>query len=53
LRAQGYHLIEDGETERILPHAITEFFVTEGSTVPIKMLHAGICKVMRYTLNSA
>jgi hypothetical protein len=48
LRARGYDLVEDGETERILPHSITEMVITEGSTVPIRVTHAGIVKVRRY-----
>jgi hypothetical protein len=48
LRARGYDLVEDGETERILPHAITAMVVTEGSTVPIRVTHAGIVRAKRY-----
>jgi hypothetical protein len=39
---------EIGETERILPTAITAMVVTEGSTVPIRVTQAGIVKVRRY-----
>jgi hypothetical protein len=35
LRGQGYDVSEAGEGQRILPHAITEMVITEGSTVPI------------------
>jgi hypothetical protein len=51
LKDSGYDVNEDGETERILPAAITEMVVTEGSTVPIKVTHAGICKVKRWAFD--
>jgi hypothetical protein len=49
LRARGYDLVEDGESERILPHAITDMVITEGSTVPIRITHAGIARVVQFT----
>jgi hypothetical protein len=48
LRELGYRLQPDGEGERILPAAITEFVLLEGSTVPVVMRHAGITRVERY-----
>jgi hypothetical protein len=45
----GYDPEPAGEGERILPTAIVETFITEGSTVPRRVTHAGICKVKRYT----
>jgi hypothetical protein len=45
----GYDLEPAGEGERILPTAIVETFITEGSTVPRRVMHAGITKVKRYT----
>jgi hypothetical protein len=46
LLALGYSdRTEDGETERILPAAITETVLIEGSTVPQIRHHAGIAKV--------
>jgi hypothetical protein len=45
LRGLGNDLVETGEGKRILPHAITEMVITEGSTVPIRVLHAGIARV--------
>src|SRR5947209_4116077 len=62
LRARGYRLVEDGETERILPHVITERLcmgadgamepLTAGSARPVTLTvtHAGICKVKKYAL---
>jgi hypothetical protein len=51
LRGMGYEASETGETERILPTAITEMVITEDSTVPIKVTHAGIVTVTSYTTN--
>lgn len=60
LRGLGYDVSATGETERILPGAIVEKFVTgsdgalqpltEGSTrsVTLTVTHAGIAKVTRY-----
>jgi hypothetical protein len=45
----GYDPEPAGEGERILPTAIVETFITEGSTVPRRVTHAGITKVKRYT----
>ena len=51
LRGIGYNITETGTTERILPNAVVEMVLTEGSTVPIKMVHAGICKVKRFSFS--
>lgn len=51
LRGQGYDVAETDEGERILPTAITEMVITEGSTSPIKVAHAGIVKVERFTFD--
>ena len=63
LRALGYDVREDGETERILPHQIVERFtrradgelepVTSGSTKAIAetRTHAGIVRVKRYAFD--
>jgi hypothetical protein len=50
LRAAGHDVqpADPAEGQRILPTAITEMVVTEGSTVPIRMTHAGIVRVERY-----
>jgi hypothetical protein len=60
LRALGYDLRDAGETERIIPAAITERFVknadgtlgplAEGSTQPVTSIvhHACIIKVRRW-----
>ena len=48
LTAMGYIIEKTGMTERILPHAITERFLTEGSTVEQIEHHAGIVKVECY-----
>jgi hypothetical protein len=45
----GYDPEPAGEGERILPHAITETFLTEGSTVVRRVTHAGIVRVLRYS----
>jgi hypothetical protein len=60
LRDAGYHLVDAGEGERIIPGNIVErlelsssgAFVaaTENSTKPIHLRHhSGICKVRRYS----
>jgi hypothetical protein len=49
LRDLGYEVIEIGQGERILPTAIVETFITEGSTVPRRVTHAGITKLLRFT----
>jgi len=49
LRAMGYEVEPEGEGQRILPAAIVETVITECSTVPIMVRHAGIGKVKRYT----
>jgi hypothetical protein len=51
LRQLGYELEPDGEGQRILPAAITEGVITEGSTVPVRVTHPGIVKVERYSFN--
>lgn len=62
VRLPKYKVVADGETTRILPHAIVEKLVlgpgglvplTEGSTAPIAEIrtHAGICVVERYSFN--
>jgi hypothetical protein len=61
LRKLGYTVEPDGEGERILPHAITTQVVsgvdgvltplTEGSSgrPVISIMHAGICRVLKFT----
>jgi hypothetical protein len=61
LRALGYRLHEEGEGQRIVPHAITERFArgddgsfvaaTAGSTRPVvhQVTHAGLCRVLRFS----
>lgn len=49
LAAQGYRLKEIGESQRILPHAITEIVITEEDAAPIRMTHFGIVRVLRYS----
>ncbi len=44
-----YVVTQEGDGQRILPAAIMEAVVTEGSTVPIRVTHAGIARVLRYT----
>ena len=60
VRLPKYKVVADGETTRILPHAVVEKLVrgpsgelvplTEGSSRPIAetRTHAGICRVERY-----
>lgn len=48
LRERGYELEESGEGQRILPAGIVETFITEGSTVPRTVTHAGIVRVLRF-----
>jgi hypothetical protein len=62
LRSMGYVVEQTGETQRILPHAITEELtttssgamvpVTEGSTraVTTRVTHAGIAVVVQFNL---
>lgn len=50
LASQGWDFREVGEGERILANAVTEDVITEGSTVPIRVTHAGIVPVLRYLL---
>jgi DNA-binding transcriptional regulator of glucitol operon len=49
MREAGYSLRWEDEGERILPSAITDMVLTEASTTPIKMVHAGITAVERYS----
>lgn len=49
LAAAGHRIEEIEAGERILPTAITEAVITEGSTVPIMVRHAGIVRVRRYS----
>jgi hypothetical protein len=50
LRAAGYDVREIGQGERILPAAIVELRLKEGSTV---VKHAGIARVMRWAISTA
>jgi hypothetical protein len=36
---------------KLLPIAITEIVIAEGSTVPIRMTHAGIVRLVRYSFD--
>lgn len=49
LRELGNDVIEEGEGERILPHAIVENVPMEGSTSTFKMRHAGIARTRRFS----
>jgi hypothetical protein len=63
LRKLGYDVVEIGEGQRILPHQITEKFVTradgelelltEGSTRPITSVvtHAGIVRTKQFAFS--
>jgi hypothetical protein len=42
---------EHRRIERILPTAITGLVVTEGSTVPINVMHAGLVRVAGFIFN--
>lgn len=46
----GFELERRSDGERLLATAITVDVLTEGTTSPIKMTHAGICRVLRYSL---
>jgi hypothetical protein len=49
LTEKGYALEADGNGTRLIPHAITEAVITEGSTKPAyRVTHAGIVAVDRY-----
>lgn len=49
LREKGYTVEADGQGTRLIPHAITETVVTEGSTRPTyRTTHAGIVSVQRF-----
>jgi hypothetical protein len=51
-RRFGYILKPDGEGTRIIPHAITEDVITEGSTRPaFRTTHAGIVSIDRFTFS--
>ncbi|AWM07623.1 hypothetical protein [Bradyrhizobium symbiodeficiens] len=49
LREAGHEVSETGEGERILPGAIIEAVLIEGSTVPIAVRHAGIVRVLCFS----
>jgi hypothetical protein len=53
LRTAGYTVVpaDPSEGERILPAAIMVPVLTDGSTVPIEVRHAGIVGVMRYAFS--
>jgi hypothetical protein len=51
LEAAGYKPELTGSGERVLPAAITEAVITEGSTVPRRVTHAGVCKVQRFSFD--
>jgi len=52
LREKGYTVTADGEGTRILPHAVTEDILVEGSTRPTRRVtHAGIVPVDRFKFN--
>jgi hypothetical protein len=55
LRDAGYELREDGEGQRIVPHAITERFTRGESTRPVvhRVTHAGLCKVLKFSFTIA
>jgi hypothetical protein len=49
LTEKGYQLELEGNGTRVIPHAITEAVVAEGSTKPAyRVTHAGIVAVDRY-----
>ena len=49
LRKNGYDPVETGDGQRIIPHAIVEAVITEGSTrVAYRTTHAGIVGVHRF-----
>ncbi|WP_298884135.1 hypothetical protein [uncultured Bradyrhizobium sp.] len=52
LAETGYVVSQTGEGERIVPGTITEDIITEGSTVPIRVTHAGIIRVPRYSYST-
>jgi len=39
------------KSDRILPHAITTMVITEGSTAPIRVTHAGIVPMKRFAFS--
>ena len=45
LRELGYRVERTGKSQRILAHHVVTHVLTEGSTVPIRMTHAGIVTV--------
>ncbi len=46
----GYKVEEIGEGERILSHAITEAVIIGGASRPVMVTHAGITRVLRFSL---
>lgn len=50
LRELGYRLTDNGTGERILPSAITEAVLIEGSTRTRTVTHAGIARVRKFSL---
>jgi hypothetical protein len=49
LRSKGYTIEADGEGTRLIPHAITESVITEGSSRPTYVTtHVGIVSVDRF-----
>lgn len=53
LAAMGYLLQPLHEGQRMLPMAITQSVRLEGSSSPITITHAGVCRVQRYTFKLA
>lgn len=48
LRGYGFDPVPDGEGERIIPGRIMTPTLSEGSTVPTMVAHAGIVRVARW-----
>lgn len=51
LAGLGYVVTGIGCGERILPLAIKARVLIEGSTVPMEVTHAGVCRVERFILD--
>jgi hypothetical protein len=49
LTTLGYELEAEPDGQRLLPAAITEAVLMQGSTVPLMVTHAGIVRVERYS----
>lgn len=47
LAKAGFDVEEIGESQRILPHAITETVITEEGATPITVTHTGVVRVLR------